>query len=113
MALTSMLGQASTGLWITVGLLFLVTQLDSPFKSARSALVPDILPWEKYVLCTAVTQITFQVGLVSGFALGGLVVASLGVRAALLADAATFAVSALLVGVGVRKRPAAIDVAGA
>ncbi|HEX9540218.1 MAG TPA: MFS transporter [Streptosporangiaceae bacterium] len=113
MALTSMLGLASTGLWVMVALLFLVTLLDSPFKSARSALVPDILTGEKYVLGTAVTQITFQVGLVSGFALGGLVVASLGVRAALLADAATFAVSALLLGFGVHRRPAAIDAAGA
>jgi hypothetical protein len=113
MALTSMLGLASAGLWVMVALLFLVTLLDSPFKSARSALVPDILTGEKYVLGTAVTQITFQIGMVSGFALGGVVVASLGVRAALLTDAATFAVSALLLGFGVRRRPAAIDVAGA
>jgi hypothetical protein len=113
MALTSMLGLASAGLWVMVALLFLVTLLDSPFKSARSALVPDILTGEKYVLGTAVTQITFQIGMVSGFALGGVVVAGLGVRAALLTDAATFAVSALLLGFGVRRRPAAIDVAGA
>jgi hypothetical protein len=113
MALVSMLSLASAALWIMVALLFLVTLLDSPFKSARSALVADILTGEKYVLGTAVTQITFQVGMVSGFALGGVVVASLGVRAALLTDAATFAVSALLLGFGVRRRPAAIDAAGA
>ncbi len=113
MALVSAVAVASAALWVMVALLFLVTLLDSPFKSARSALVPDILAGEKYVLGTAVTQITFQLGMVSGFALGGLVVAGLGVRAALLTDAATFAVSALLVGVGVRRRPAAIDVAGA
>jgi MFS family permease len=105
---------AGTGamLWVMVGLLFLVTLLDSPFKSARSALVADILSGEKYVLGTAVTQITFQLGLVSGFALGGLVVAGLGARAALLADAATFAASSLLVGFGVRRRPAAVDASG-
>jgi hypothetical protein len=112
MALVITVVAASVALPVMVALLFLVTLLDSPFKSARSALVPDVLAGEKYVLGTAVTQITFQLGMVSGFALGGLVVAGLGVRAALLTDAATFAVSALLVRVGVRRRPAAIDVAG-
>jgi hypothetical protein len=72
-------------------LLFVVTLLDSPFKSARSAMIPDILAGENYVLGTAVTQTTLQVGMISGYALGGLVVAFLGVRAALLIDAATFA----------------------
>ncbi len=113
MALLSIAVAASAALWAMVAILFLVTLLDSPFKSARSALVPDILAGEKYVLGTAVTQITFQLGMVAGFALGGLVVAGLGVRAALLADAVTFAASALLVGFGVHKRPAAIDASGA
>jgi predicted MFS family arabinose efflux permease len=84
MALVIMVAVASAALWVLVALLFVVTLLDSPFKSARSALVPDILSGERYVLGTAVTQITFQIGMVSGFALGGLVVAGLGVRAALL-----------------------------
>jgi MFS family permease len=94
-------------LWAMVGLLFLVTLLDSPFKSARAAMYADILSGERYVLGTAITQTTLQVGMVSGFALGGVVVAFLGTRAALIADAATFAVSALLVLAGVRARPAA------
>jgi Major Facilitator Superfamily len=93
-------------------LLFVVTLLDSPFKSARSAMMPDILTGERYVLGTAVTQTTFQVGVVSGYALGGLVVAFLGVRTALLVDAATFAVSAVLVWFWVRHRPAAASQAG-
>jgi len=112
MALVSLLAAASTGLWIMVALLFVVTLLDSPFKSARSATMPDILPGERYVLGTAVNQTTLQVGMVSGFALGGLVVALLGVRTALLADAATFAASALLIWFFVRHRPAAARPAG-
>jgi len=94
-------------LWAMVGLLFLVTLLDSPFKSARAAMYADILSGDRYVLGTAITQITLQAGMVSGFALGGVVVAFLGTRAALSADAATFAVSALLVLAGVHARPAA------
>ena len=107
MALVSLAAAASASLWIMVGLLFVVTLLDSPFKSARSAMMPDILPGERYVLGTAVTQTTLQVGMVTGFALGGVVVALLGVRPALLIDAATFAVSAVLVWFWVRHRPAA------
>jgi predicted MFS family arabinose efflux permease len=106
MAAASLAGTAAA-LWIMVALLFAVTLLDSPFKSARSALVADILTGEKYVLGTSVTQMTFQLGQVAGFASGGIVVASLGARAALLTDAATFAVSGLLLALWVRRRPAA------
>ena len=111
MALVSLGGSATATLWIMVGLLFIVTLLDSPFKSARSAMMPDILTGERYVLGTAVTQTTLQVGMVAGFALGGLVVAWVGVRAALLLDAATFAASAVLVRFWVRDRPAAVRTA--
>src|SRR6266571_2084029 len=109
MALVSLKAPPGAALWIMVTLLFMVTLLDSPFKSARSAMLPDVLPGERYVLGIAVTQTTLQVGMVSGFALGGLVVAVLGVRPALLADAATFAASALLVRFWVHQRPAAAD----
>lgn len=105
----ALIAMTSTGAGLVgmVGLLFLVTLLDSPFKSARSALVADIFTGARYAIGTAVTQITFQVGMVAGFAVGGVVVAALGARSALLADAATFAASAVLLRVGVRRRPAA------
>jgi MFS family permease len=112
MALASLKVAGYPALLIMVALLFTVTLLDSPFKSARSALLPDILTGERYVLGTALSQITLQVGMVSGFALGGVVVVLLGVRGALLIDAATFAVSALLVWFGVRRRPAASGAGG-
>ncbi len=113
MALVSLKAPPGIALWIMVMLLFVVTLLDSPFKSARSAMMPDVLPGERYVLGTAITQTTLQVGMVSGFAVGGVVVAAVGVRAALLADAATFAASAALVRLWVRQRPvAAHPVAG-
>jgi MFS family permease len=109
MALVSLTAPPEAGLWILVALLFVVTLLDSPFKSARSAMMPDILTGERYVLGTAVTQTTLQVAMVSGYALGGLIVALLGVRIALLIDAATFAASAILIWFWVRHRPAAVD----
>ena len=107
------LADSAAALWAMVALLFLVTLLDSPFKSARSALVADILTGERYVLGTTVTQLTFQAGMVLGFALGGVTVAALGTRGALGTDAATFAVSALLLALWVRRRPAAAGPRGA
>ena len=102
-------GMAAPGmpLWAMVVLLFVVTLLDVPFKSARAAMVADVLAGDHYVLGTAVTQMTIQTGMVSGFAIGGVVVGFLGARTALAADAATFVLSALMVRYGVRQRPAA------
>jgi MFS family permease len=109
MAVLAAATRSGGGLVAMVALLFAVTLIDSPFKSARSALVADIFTGAKYAVGTAVTQITLQVGMVTGFALGGVVVAGLGARSALLADAATFAASALLLATGVRRRPSAAD----
>jgi hypothetical protein len=67
----------------------------------------DILPGDTFALGTAVTMTTYQVALVAGFAGGGTIVGFFGVRPALLADVATFAVSALVTSLRVRPRPAA------
>lgn len=112
MAVLSAVTASAAGLLIMVGLLFLVTLLDSPFKSARSALVADIFTGAKYTLATAVNQIIVQTGIVAGFALGGVVVEVAGARSALIADAATFAVSAVLLAAWVRRRPAAASAGG-
>jgi MFS family permease len=90
-----------------VGLLVLLTMVGAPFTSARAALYPDILPGDHYVLGTAVTLTTMQFAQVVGFAAGGAVVSFFGVRTSLLADAATFIVSALITRLWVRPRPAA------
>jgi Transmembrane secretion effector len=112
MALLSMRFASGAGLLILVGLLFVVTLLDSPFKAARSAMMPDILTGDLYVLGVAVSQTALQTGMVAGFALGGIVVAVLHASGALGLDAATFAASALLVQLGVRRRPSAAGAAG-
>jgi MFS family permease len=90
-----------------VGLLFVVTMISAPFTSARAALYPDILSGDRYVLGTAVTLTTLQFSQVVGFAAGGAIAGFFGVRTSLLADAATFMVSALITRLWVRARPAA------
>jgi len=86
-------------------LLFFVTLVGAPFLSARAATYPDVLPGDRYVLGTAVTQTTFLFAQVIGFAAAGVIVAGFGTRTSLLIDAATFLASALLVRVWVRARP--------
>jgi predicted MFS family arabinose efflux permease len=90
-----------------VALLFIVTTVSAPFTSARAALYPDILAGDRYVLGTAVTITTSQFAQVLGFAVGGTIVGVFGVRTSLIADAATFLGSAIIVRAWVRARPAA------
>jgi hypothetical protein len=90
-----------------VGLLYATTLAQAPFEAARSAILPDILRGERYTLAAAVMQTSFRVALVGGAAAGGIIIALIGARTALAADAATFIMSALLVRLGTRARPAA------
>jgi MFS family permease len=90
-------------------LLFCTELLASPFTAARSATLPDVLPDDLYVMGLAVTNITFQAGQVVGFGVGGAVVAVLGTRGALVADAATFLLSAVVLRLWVQRRLIAPD----
>jgi MFS family permease len=96
-----------TSVLVLVGLLFATTMFAPPFEAARSAIVPDILDGERYVLGIAAIQTTFRIGIVAGAVTGGVVVAIVGTRPALAIDAATFAASALAIGLGTKRRPAA------
>ncbi len=84
-----------------------VTLIGAPFNAARAALYPDILTGDLYVLGTAVTLTTLQFAQVIGFAAGGAIVGLFGVRTSLLADSATFLISALITRALVRARPTA------
>jgi MFS family permease len=94
-------------LGVLVALLFAATMFAPPFESARAAITPDILQGERYVLGTAVIQTTYYVAQFIGAVAGGVAVAFIGVRNALVVNAVTFVLSGLLVGLGTRRRPAA------
>ena len=89
---------------VLVALLFATTMFAPPFESARAAITPDILQGERYALGTAVIQTTFLAGEVLGAVGGGFAVAFIGVRPALVIDAATFVLSALFIGLGTRSQ---------
>ncbi len=78
-----------------------------PFDAARSALLPDVLRGDAYVTGSAVLSTVVQAAQVLGFLLGGLLVALSSPQTALIVDAATFLVSALLVVLLVQERPVA------
>ena len=89
-----------------VMLLFLVTLVGAPFSSARAAIYPDVLAGDRYVMGVAVTITTYQFAQVIGFAAGGAIVGFFGTRLSLIIDAATYAVSALIIQAWIRSRPA-------
>jgi MFS family permease len=104
MALVACLAIPGVSLWVVFAVLALVGLMSPPAEAARSALLADVLDGEEYVVGTALSGAVGQAGQVGGFVAGGALVALLGVQAALLLDAATFAVSALLLLAGVRER---------
>jgi len=105
--LVAVMAAPGVPLALLIVLLAVVTMVGALFQAARAANMPDVLPGDHYVLGTAVTITTIQFAQVLGFAVGGVTVAFLGLRASLLADAATFAASALITRIWVRARPAA------
>jgi MFS family permease len=102
-----------TPLPVLVMLLVAVTMVGALFLAAKSATLPEVLDKEQYPLGAAVTMTTSLSAQVAGFAAGGIAVAFLGVRVSLLADAATFAVSALIIRTWVRARPVPVASASA
>lgn len=90
-------------LWLLV---FLVQTATAPARAARSANMPAMLGGDRYPMGLAVMTTAAQIAYVGGFALGGALVTAVGPHAALLVDAATFTVSAVLIRLAVVQRPA-------
>jgi MFS family permease len=86
------------------GLLFCTVLLGAPFSSARSALLPDILPGDKFVAGSAIGNISFQASQILGFVAGAAVVAALNPYRTLATDALSFVLSAVIVAGWVKRR---------
>ncbi|MFD9353185.1 MFS transporter [Streptomyces sp. NPDC060031] len=94
-----------TPLWLLCALLVVVQLVQSPHLAARSALLPTMVPGEGYLAAAAIVNVTAQLGQLAGFAAGGVAVAALGPSQALLINAGTFLVSAVLTWFGLARRP--------
>ncbi|WP_162248075.1 MFS transporter [Angustibacter sp. Root456] len=100
-------GMSTAGLLV---LLFFVELAGAPFFAASRALLTELFHERAlYLRASSLMQMSFQFNQVAGVALGGVVVAALGADRALWVDAATFAVSGVLIAAFVRPRPAASD----
>jgi Transmembrane secretion effector len=83
------------------------------FEGARAASLPDVLgDGDGYVLGRSLLRMVAQSAQVGGFAVGGVLLAAVTPRAALLGDAASFLVSAALLRLGTSWRPARVAAAG-
>ena len=111
MILTAIMALPGVPVLVLVSLLFAVSAVSAPFTAARAAVYPDILKGDLYLSGTAITLTTNQVAQVVGFCAGGVMTSLLGARACLVVDSATFALSAILVRLGVAPRPAASQAA--
>lgn len=96
---------------LAVGALVLAAAfLASPFESAASAVLPQVLEdSERYSVAVSIRSMMNQSVSLVGFAGGGLLVAAVTPRGALLVDAVTFAISAVLLRQGLQDRPAAMS----
>ena len=96
-----------TPFWLMCLLVGSVSLLNPVFKASQLALLPDVLPGGRFAVGMAIRNMTVQSAQLLGFAGGGLLVAALNPRAALVIDGLTFLASALLLRAGLRPRPAA------
>ena len=87
-------------------LFFGTVLLGTPFSSARSALLPEMLPGDKCSLGSVIGSHTTQLGQIAGFLAGGGLVAALGPYRALALDSLSFSLSASILACWVRPRPA-------
>ncbi len=85
--------------------LVVVGLLSPPFDAAKSAVLPEVLDGDRYVVGSALQNAVFQGAQVAGFLVGGVLVALTSARGALAVDAASFVLSAVVLAVGVRERP--------
>jgi MFS family permease len=104
--LVALMAIPGTPLPLLLALLFAVSLCAPPFESARSALMADVLEGERYAVATSLTNVSLQLAQVIGFVAAGALVTAFSPSVVLLLDAATFAVSALWLSVGLQRRPA-------
>ncbi|GAA3587002.1 MFS transporter [Amycolatopsis ultiminotia] len=98
-------GMPLTALWVCVGLLGVAA---GPFKAAQASLLPEVLGTaEQYEAGLSLRQFTTQTAQFVGVAAGGAVLVVIEPHLAMVLNAGTFVLSAVLVMGVVRRRPAA------
>jgi predicted MFS family arabinose efflux permease len=78
-------------------LLLLASLADPPFLSVRRAMVPTIVPEDRYSDAVTLTAFTTEACILGGVALAGVLTELIGTEGVLVIDAMTFLASALLI----------------
>ncbi|MBQ1051664.1 MFS transporter [Micromonospora sp. C51] len=107
MALMLLVAIPGTPVPLILVLLFATTLANPPSQAARSALLPLILPGDRLVVGLSLNASVGQAAQVVGYLLGA-AIATVNPTAALLMNAVAFALSAVLVRLGVHDRPPAM-----
>lgn len=94
--LTALVAVPGIPLWLLCVLIAASTTFLGPFRAAEQALLPDLLHGRLYMLGMSLRTVSGQSAQLAGFALGGTLIALLSPAGALLFDAGTFAVAAIL-----------------
>jgi MFS family permease len=89
---------------VIFGLLFVVGLIAPVRAGSAGALVAEVLPGKAFVPGRSILRIIAQSSQILGAGLGGLLIGPFGPRGALVADTLSFAMSACVIGVGVRRR---------
>jgi MFS family permease len=108
-AVLALMVAAEAPLWSLTAVLLLAELFSAPFDAARSALVPDVLSDRADFLAgSGISRVLYQLNQTIGLALGGLVAYGASAQFALWLDVVSYGVSAAILLVGVRHRPAAL-----
>ncbi|MBI1278157.1 MAG: MFS transporter [Anaerolineaceae bacterium] len=94
--LSLMLATSADRLWIIYGATIFQFVFSAIFEPARSALLPALLPREQLIKANTLSNVTWSVMLAIGAMIGGIITAIFGTTTALIVDAASFGVSALI-----------------
>jgi MFS family permease len=103
MATIALLHPLNPPVLVLMGLLFLTALLNPPFDAARSAMLPQILEGDRYVVGLSLQRTVSQISMIAGY-LGGAAFAAANPNNALYFNAATFGFSAIAIGFFVRER---------
>jgi MFS family permease len=112
MLLLAALAVPSTPIWVLLGLLLVAETFYAPFEVAQRSVVPDVLTDPKdYVAGNSLMRMLYQLDQVIGICLAGVIILAIGERWGLLLNAATFAISFVVIALMLRWRPAPRDAA--
>jgi predicted MFS family arabinose efflux permease len=96
--LSMLLARSRAMVWIIYPLLILETFAIAFFEPARTAVVPNICPPEDILVANTLSSTTWSLNLALGSALGGVVAVLFGRDLVFVINAASFAISAALIG---------------